>query len=84
MLRIETKTKLSPEAAIKKAIEFFGEDGEGLTVKEQTPTFARFEVAGGAVEVLACAEGKGSSVEMTTQEWEIQVNKFAEKLARAH
>jgi hypothetical protein len=83
MLRIETKTKLSPEAAIKKALEFFGPGGEGLTVKEQSSTFARFEGGGGAVEVLACAEGKVSSVELTTQEWEIQVKKFIEKISGA-
>lgn len=76
MLKIATKTKLSPEKAIERAVEFFGPDGYGLQVKEQSPECAYFEGGGGGVEVTACAEGRGSSVELLSREWDFQVREF--------
>lgn len=76
MLKIATKTKLSPEKAIERAVEFFGPDGYGLQVKEQSPECAYFEGGGGGVEVTACKEGKGSSVELLSREWDFQVREF--------
>ncbi len=46
MLKIATKTKLSPEEAIKRAVEFFGPGGYGLEVKEQSFDCAYFEGGG--------------------------------------
>jgi len=43
MLKIATKTRLSPEEAIKRAIKFFGPDGYKLEVKEQADNCACFE-----------------------------------------
>jgi len=43
MLKIATKTKLSPEEVIKRAVEFFGPSGHGLEVKNQSPGCAYFE-----------------------------------------
>ena len=80
MLKIETKTKLSPGEAIKRAVEFFGPDGYGLQVKEQSPECAYFEGGGGGVEVTACNEGKGSSVELLSREWDFQVKEFIRKI----
>ena len=59
MPKIATKTKLSPEEAIKRAVEFFGPGGYGLEVKEQSTDCAYFE-GGGGVEVTACAEEKNN------------------------
>ena len=61
MLRISTITKMSPQEAIKKAVDFFGVGGHGLEVKEETSSYAYFEGGGGGVEVIACAEEKGTS-----------------------
>jgi len=80
MLRMATKTRLSPEDAIKHAVEFFGPDGYGLRIREQSPEFACFEGAGGEVEVFACAEEKGSSLELVSREWDYQVEEFVRKL----
>lgn len=80
MLKIGTKTKLSPEEATKRAKEFFGPDGYGLKVVEETPTSACFEGGGGGVEVIACAEGKGTSVELVSREWDYQVKEFIRKI----
>ena len=64
MLRISTITKMNSQEAIKKAVSFFGAGGYGLEVKEETPSYACFEGGGRGVEVTACAEEKGSSVEL--------------------
>jgi len=80
MLNIATKTKLSPEEAIKKAVEFFS-SGYGLKVIRQEPTCASFEGGGGGVEVTACAEEKGTSVELISREWDYQVKEFIRKIS---
>ena len=81
MLKMGTKTKLSPEDAVKKAVEFFGPGGYGLKVTEQSDTGACFEGGGGGVEVVACAEEKGASVELVSREWDYQVREFIGKVS---
>ncbi len=80
MLKIETKTKLSPEEAIKKAIAFFGPDGQGMEVKDKGNNCVSFEGAGGGVDVSACIKGKQTSVELASREWDYQVKQFISKL----
>ncbi len=80
MLRIATTTKLSPEEAIKRAVEFFG-SGYGLEVKEQAPNCAYFEGGGGGVNVTACTEEKGTSVELESREWDYQAEEFIRKIS---
>ncbi len=80
MVKIETKTKLSPEEAIKRAVEFFGPGGLGLEVKSQEEGCAYFEGGGGGVQVTACIEGKETSVEMESREWDYQVKQFVGKI----
>jgi hypothetical protein len=80
MLKIATKTKLSPEETIKHAVEFFGPGGYGLKVIEQSSDYIRLEGGGGGVEITACAEGKGSSVELLSREWDYQVREFINKV----
>lgn len=80
MLKIATKTKLSPEEAVKRAVEFFGPDGYGLEIKNQSPDCAYFEGGGGGVEVTACAEEKRTSVVLESREWDYQVKEFIRKI----
>ncbi len=80
MLKIVTKTKLSPEEAIKRAVEFFGPGGYGLEVKNQSPGCTYFEGGGGGVNVIACAEEKRTSVELESREWDYQVKEFIRKI----
>ena len=80
MLKVATKSKLSPEEAIKRAVEFFGPGGHGLEVKNQTPDCAYFEGGGGGVNVTTCAEEKGTSVELESREWDYQVKEFIRKI----
>ena len=80
MLKIGTKTKLTPEEATKRAKEFFGPGGYGLEIIEETPTAACFEGGGGRVEVFACDEEKGASVDLVSQEWDYQAKEFIKKI----
>ena len=80
MLKIAAKTKLSPEEAIKRAVAFFGPGGYGLVVKNQQPNCASFEGSGGGVEVTACVEEKGTSVEIESREWDYQAREFVRKI----
>ncbi len=80
MLKIVTKTKLSPEEVIKRVVEFFGPGGYGLEVKNQAPGCAYFEGGGGGVNVTACTEEKGTSVELESREWDYQVKEFIRKI----
>jgi hypothetical protein len=76
MLRIATKTKLPPEAAIKKAITFFGPDGYKLKIVDQTDTSVSFEGGGGSVGISACEDNGKTSVEFLSHEWDYQVKEF--------
>ncbi len=81
MLKIATKTKLSPRDAIKKAVEFFGPGGYGLKVTEESATGACFEGGGGGIEVSACVEEKGASVELISRAWDYQAKEFIRKIS---
>lgn len=81
MLNIATKTKLSPEEAINRAVEFFGPNGYGLEVKTHNPDCASFAGGGGDIEVTACAEDKHTSVELVSREWDYQVKEFIGKIS---
>ncbi len=80
MLKIATTTKLSPEEAVKRAVDFFGPGGYGLEVKNQESNCASFAGGGGGVEVTACAEEKGTSVELESREWDFQVREFIRQI----
>ena len=82
MLAIETKTRLKPEEVIKRAVDFFGPKGYKLKVKSQSSDCASFEGGGGGVEVNTCVEGKQTSVEFTSREWDYQVKEFIGKIAK--
>jgi hypothetical protein len=81
MIRLVKKTKLSPEEAVKRAVKFFGPGGLGMTIKEQSPTCAYFRGTGeNYVNVTTCAEGKGSSVEIESREWDQEAKEFMAKI----
>jgi hypothetical protein len=76
MLRIATKTKLSPEEVIEKALKFFGPDGYKLKITGQTDTSAGFEGGGGTIAITTCAENSKTDVEFLSREWDYQVKEF--------
>ena len=80
MLNLAVKTKLSSEEVLKRAADFFGPSGYGLEIKEQSNDCVYFEGGGGAVEITACTEEKGTSVELVSREWDYQVKEFIGKI----
>ena len=80
MLTIGAKTKLKPSEVLKKAIDFFGPDGYKLVVTDKAADYAAFEGAGGGVSVSTKVEGKQTSVELTSREWDYQVKEFIGKI----
>jgi len=79
MMRYEVKTQLTPEAALQRAIGYFGPQGVGLAIMDQNQTYLIFQGGGGHVAVTACP-GKGpkekTRVELETREWDYAVQKF--------
>ena len=80
MLRIGTDTKLTPEDAVKKAVDFFGPKGYKLKITQQTATSVNFEGGGGFIELTASADKPRTKVEIMSREWDFQVNEFLKKI----
>lgn len=80
MLRLEIRTRLSPEKAIAEAVAFFGPGGYGLEVRENDKDHAYFVGGGGSVAIAATSQDKNTSVELISQEWDFQVREFTEKI----
>lgn len=77
MLNLNVRTKLKPEEVVRKALKFFGPGGYALKPTTQSDTSIYFEGGGGEIRVNACADEKGTSVDLETREWEYQVKEFA-------
>jgi hypothetical protein len=76
MLRIATKTKLTPDDVITNAIQFFGPEGFKLKITNQTEKSASFDGGGGSIEISTC-EGDGkTTVDFISREWDYQVKEF--------
>ena len=80
MTKMGATTKLRRAAAIKRAVGFLGPNGYGLEIKNQAADGGYFEGGGGGVDVTACAEEKGTSVELESREWDYQVREFIGKI----
>jgi hypothetical protein len=80
MIRLEVKTKLSPEKTIEEAVSFFGPEGYGLEVKEQATDHAFFTGGGGSVTITVKQEEKKSAVDIVSREWDFQVQQFIDKI----
>lgn len=82
MLRMGVKTKQTSDEVRESAIQFFGPEGEGLEIAAQreSPPAIRFEGSGGMVEVIVIENEEGTSVELASQEWDRQLQDFAEKI----
>lgn len=80
MLKIATKTKLTPEETTARAKDFFGPGGYGMSITDETPTSVCFEGGGGGVEIGACAEDGGSGVDFVSREWDFQVTEFIARI----
>ena len=81
MLRMETKSKLSPDKVGEKLKRFFGNGGLGLDLSEETSGCLTFQGGGGYVTATMCPEEDKTRVDLVTQEWDYQVKKFLSELS---
>jgi hypothetical protein len=80
MARYSVETKKSPEEAIRRAVDYFGEQGLGLSVGEEDPCCVTLQGGGGHVFVAATQEEGKTTVELETREWDYHVKKFMGQL----
>jgi hypothetical protein len=80
MLRIATKTKMTPENVIDEAEKFFGPEGYKLKISSKTETTASFEGGGGSVEISACEDDGKTTVDFLSREWDYQVKEFIKSI----
>ncbi len=81
MLNLELKTKLTQDEVIQRLKKFFGKGGLGLDITEEGPQCLSFEGGGGHVTATICQEQDRTRINLVTQEWELQVKKFASDLS---
>lgn len=82
MINLEIKTSLAVEETKKRLKAFFGKDGQGLEVKEDSGDCLNFEGSGGFVNAVICTDEGKTKIELSSQEWDKQVEDFASHLPR--
>ena len=82
MINLEVKTKLKQEEVIGRLKIFFGKDGLGLNIVEETPQCITFQGGGGYINVTVslCPEEGKTRINLVSQEWDYHVKKFASDL----
>ncbi len=75
------KTRGSPEEAIQKAKAFFGEEGLGLEMVQESPCCITLQGGGGHVTVTANENEGKTEVELETREWDYQVKQFMRQVS---
>lgn len=74
MLRIEVKTRLTPEDVMQRATKYF--HAFKLKTLDQSPGCASFEGGGGGVNITVKAADGITTVELVSREWDSQVKNF--------
>ena len=82
MINLEIKTGLTVEETRKRLKAFFGKDGLGLDIKEDSDDCLNFEGSGGFVNAVTCIDEGKTKIELSSQEWDKQVKDFASHLPR--
>jgi hypothetical protein len=80
MINLDVRTKLKQGEVIDRLKKFFGKGGLGLEITEEAPQCLSFRGGGGYINATLCPEEDKIRVNLVTQEWEIQVKKFASSL----
>lgn len=81
-MRLEMRTKLPPEKAMSRAMDFFGRKGLGLTLKSWRPDYMSFEGGGGGIWIAVQKVEGGTRMELVSREWDQQVLNFVRKIGR--
>lgn len=82
LLRMGKETSETPQEVLNKAIAYFGENGVGLKLVEQSPNTVQFTGGGGHVQVMVSptADGHKTEIDIQTRDWEYDVKRFLQKI----
>jgi hypothetical protein len=80
-MRYQVTTKVSPQEAIEQALAYFGSQGVGLALIDQSDMCLQFEGGGGHVSIVACPGEKQTTLELETREWDYAVRQFMEQVS---
>ena len=80
MAHYTTDVRLEAEKVVEKAVEFFGEAGLGLEIRERSDCCVFFEGGGGHVNLFVELREKKTHVDLETREWDHQVQNFLRTL----
>lgn len=80
-MRYQVTTKVSPQEAIEQAFAYFGPQGVGLELIEQSDMCLQFEGGGGHVSIVACPGEQQTTLELETREWDYAVRQFMEQVS---
>lgn len=81
MLRLKTRTALSPAEVRLRAVDFFGPNGYGLEVQDRSADLLLFNGAGDTIELITeTGDHAGAVVDLVTREWAYQAQRFAEEM----
>ena len=80
MIRISKNTRLKAADIIRKAENFFGEEGENLAQKDRTPCCIYFEGGGGFVSITVVEEEQKRIVDVQATEYDYQAKRFMESI----
>lgn len=81
MLNLEIETKLSQQEATKRIKSYFGKDGLGLKLDEESTDCLNFSGGGGFVNAIVCPSEEKTRIELLSQEWEYHLKTFAKKMS---
>jgi hypothetical protein len=81
MINLESKTRLSSEEVIKRLKKFFGKEGQGMELTEDSSQCVTFSGGGGYVTATVCADEGKTRINLVTQEWEYQAKEFLSSLS---
>jgi hypothetical protein len=80
-MRYQATTEKSPQEAIERALAYFGPQGVGLELIDQSAMCLLFEGGGGHVSIVACPGEKQTTLELETREWDYAVRQFMEQVS---
>ena len=80
MIHMERESKLAPKEILERAKNFFGKQGHGLELSEESASCLTFAGGGGYVTATVCQEEGQTKIDMVSQEWEYQVKEFLSQI----
>jgi hypothetical protein len=78
MLRLETKTRLTQEEAMKRILKYFR--GYKMKIVSQAAGCVTFEGGGGGVNVETTTKDGVTTIDLVSREWDQQVKDFVDML----